>query len=48
MQAAEAPARTIMEVLGRSEISETMNTHTPRAGQLRQNAADAIDRVLGT
>jgi integrase len=48
MMAAGIPARTIMEVLGHSEIGVTMNTYTHVLAQLRQDAADAIDRVLGT
>jgi len=48
MLAAGVPARTIMEVLGHSEISVTMNTYTHVLAQLRQDAADAIDKVLGT
>ena len=37
-----------MEVLGHSEISVTMNTYTRMLAQLREDAADAIDKVLGT
>ena len=48
MLAAGVPARTIMEVLGHSEISVTMNTYTHALAQLRQDAPDAIDKVLGT
>jgi integrase len=48
MLAAGVPARTIMEVLGHSEISVTMNTYTHVLAQLRQDAADTIDKVLGT
>jgi integrase len=47
MLAAGIPARTIMEVLGHSEIGVTMNTYTHALAQLREDAADAIDRVLG-
>ena len=47
MLAAGVPARTIMEVLGHSEISVTMNTCTHVLAQLRQDAADAIDEVSG-
>jgi len=47
MMAAGIPARTIMEVLGHSEIGVTMNTYTHVLAQLREDAADAIDRVLG-
>jgi integrase len=46
MMAAGVPARTIMEVLGHSEIGVTMNTYTHVLAQLREDAADAIDRVL--
>jgi integrase len=42
------PAQTIVEVLGHSEISVTMNTYTRVLAQLREDAADAIDRLLGT
>jgi integrase len=48
MLAAGVPARTIMEVLGHSEISVTMNTYTHVLAQLREDAADAIDKILGT
>jgi integrase len=48
MLAAGVSARTIMEVLGHSEISVTMNTYTHVLAQLRQDAADAIDKILGT
>jgi integrase len=47
MMAAGVPARTIMEVVGHSEIGVTMNTYTHVLAQLREDAADAIDRVLG-
>jgi integrase len=47
MMAAGIPARTIMEVLGHSEIGVTMNTYTHVLAQLREDAADAIDSVLG-
>ena len=47
MMAAGVPARTIMEVLGHSEIGVTMNTYTHVLAQLREDATDAIDRVLG-
>jgi hypothetical protein len=47
MLAAGIPARTIMEVLGHSEIGVTMNTYTHVLAQLREDAADAIDRILG-
>lgn len=48
MLAAGVPPRTIMEVLGHSEIGVTMNTYTHVVAQLREDAADAIDRLLGT
>jgi integrase len=47
MMAAGIPARTIMEVLGHSEIGVTMNTYTHVLAQFREDAADAIDRILG-
>jgi integrase len=47
MLAAGVPARMIMEVLGHSEIGVTMNTYTNVVAQLREDAADAIDRLLG-
>jgi integrase len=47
MLAAGVPARTIMDVLGHSEIGVTMNTSTHVLMQLREDAADAIDGVLG-
>jgi integrase len=47
MMAAGMPARTIMGVLGHSEIGLTMNTYTHVLAQLREDAADAIDRILG-
>ena len=37
-----------MEVLRHSEIGVTMNTYTHVLAQLRQEAADAIDKGLGT
>ncbi len=37
-----------MEVLGHSEIGVTMNTYTHVLALLRQDAADAIDKGLGT
>ncbi len=48
MLAAGVPARTIMDVLGHSEIGVTMNTYTHVLMQLRQDAADAIDDLLDT
>jgi len=47
MMAAGVPARTIMEVPGHLEIGVTMNTYTHVLAQLREDAADAIDRILG-
>lgn len=37
-----------MEVLGHSKISVMMNTYTHVLALLREDAADAIDKVLGT
>ena len=45
--AAGVPARTIMDVLGHSEIGVTMSTYTHVLMKLREDAADAIDGVLG-
>ena len=42
MMAAGIPARTIMEVLGHSGISLTMNTYAHVLPALRQEAADSI------
>lgn len=36
-----------MEVLGHSEIGVTMNTYAHVLPQLREEAADAIDELLG-
>ena len=47
MLAAGVPSRTIMEVLGHSEISVTMNTYAHVLSALRQEAADAIDELFG-
>lgn len=47
MHAAGVPARTIMEVLGHSEIGVTMNTYTHVVPELRREAADALDEMLG-
>jgi integrase len=41
------PARAIMEVLGHAEIGVTMNTYTHVLPELRQEAADAIDKLFG-
>jgi integrase len=45
MMAAGVPARTIMEVLGHSEIGVTMNTYMHVLAQFREDPADGIDRV---
>jgi integrase len=47
MLAAGVPSRAIMEVLGHSGISVTMNTYAHVLPELRQEAADAIDALLG-
>jgi integrase len=47
MMAAGVPTRTIMEVLGHSEIGVTMNCAVTCAGAAPRGAADEIDRVLG-
>lgn len=47
MHAAGVPARTIMEILGHSEIGVTMNTYTHVVPELRREAADALDEMLG-
>jgi integrase len=44
--AAGVPARTIMGILGHSQISLTMNTYAHLSPSLEQEAADALDRVL--
>lgn len=36
-----------MDVLGHSEIGVTMNTYTHVLADLRHDAADAIDSILG-
>ena len=41
------PARVVMERLGHSTIALTMNTYSHVIAELNQEAADAIDRVLG-
>lgn len=46
MLAAGVPSRAIMEVLGHSGISVTMNTYAHVLPGLRQEAADAIDEVF--
>ena len=40
------PARVVMERLGHSNIALTLGTYSHVIPQLRQDAADAIDRVL--
>ena len=47
MLAAGVPSRAIMEVLGHSGISVTMNTYAHVLPALRQDAADAIDERAG-
>jgi integrase len=47
MLAAGVPPRAIMEVLGHSGISATMNTYAHVLPALRQEAADAIDELFG-
>ncbi len=41
------PARMVMERLGHSDIGLTLNTYSHVIPALRQEAADAMDRVLG-
>jgi integrase len=41
------PARVVMERLGHSTITLTLNTYSHVIAELNQEAADAIDRVLG-
>ena len=41
------PARVVMETLGHSQISLTLNTYTHVAAELMREAADAMDRALG-
>jgi integrase len=47
MLAAGVPSRAIMEVLGHSGISVTMNIYAHVLPGLRQEAADAIDDLFG-
>jgi len=42
-----SPPRVIMEVLGHAEIGVTINTYAHVLGVLRQEAADAIDKLFG-
>jgi integrase len=41
------PARVVMETLGHSNISVTMDTYTHVLPELQRQAADAMDRALG-
>ena len=41
------PARVIMETLGHSQISLTMNTYSHVTAELQRGAADAMDGLLG-
>jgi integrase len=41
------PARVVMETLGHSNISITMDTYTHVLPELQRQAADAMDRALG-
>jgi len=40
------PARVVMETLGHSNISITMDTYTHGLSELQRQAADATDRAL--
>ena len=40
-------ARVVMETLGHSNISVTMDTYTHVLPELQRQAADAMDRALG-
>jgi integrase len=42
------PARVVMETLGHSNISITMDTYTHVLPELQRQAADAMDRALGS
>jgi len=44
----DVPARTIMGILGHSQISLTLNTYSHLSQALEQSAADALDRMLQT
>ena len=44
--ASAVPSRAIMEVLGHSGISVTMNTYAHVLPALRQEAADAMDELF--
>jgi integrase len=41
------PARVVMETLGHSNISITMDTYTHVLPELQRQAAEAMDRALG-
>jgi integrase len=41
------PARVVMETLGHSEISLTLNTYSHVLPSLGREAADRMDAVLG-
>jgi hypothetical protein len=41
------PARVVMETLGHTNISITMDTYTHVLPELQRQAADAMDRTLG-
>ena len=41
------PARVVMETLGHSNISLTLNTYSHVAAELMREAAEAMDRALG-
>ena len=45
--AKNVPDRVIMEALGHAEIGVTMNTYPHVLPVLRQEAADAIDKLFG-
>jgi len=47
MLAAGVPSRAIMELLGYSGISVTMNTYAHVLPGLRQEATDATDKLFG-
>ena len=41
-------ARTVMEILGHSQIAVTMNTYSHVIPALKKDAAQEIDRILGS
>ena len=47
MLSAGVPSRAIMEVLGHSGISVTMNIYAHVLPALREEAADAMDELFG-